>query len=421
MTTNIDEEVRSLLATAAESVTPQSVPPLRLPDDLFERDPRHPRRLGVRGWLAPATAAAAVFAVVVAAAVVASTPHTPRPSQTRPLAGVPPYYIAMSVKKKPHNTQSLVAGIFATRTGALLATIAPAKTRLLLFGFSAAADDTTFVVEVVDLDQGTTIGLPTQRFDLIRFNPATHVVSTARIRGLTVPRNTVAHSFALSPDGTKLAVTYSLGGRTVFRVISLVTGAVSTWTTRLPGGIVPSLQRDSISWAADNATLAFNWLGSSRRALPKSGLRLLDTAKPSGDLISDSRLALPFRLKGMAILSRYLTVTGGYLSDVALLAPDGRTVIAAVTAKPLGVAGDEWFATFDAENGRLEREFDRGRISAMQARSGGPLCVLWAGAFGRSLVVYGAPGHPRQLGILRSGHLMVLPHDPKIFLPVAAW
>jgi RNA polymerase sigma factor (sigma-70 family) len=44
-----------------------------------------------------------------------------------------------------------------------------------------------------------------------------------------------------------------------------------------------------------------------------------------------------------------------------------------------------------------------------------------ASPFGRLLVVYAPPGRPRQIGILRPGHLVVLPHAQKIFLSAAAW
>ena len=97
--TDIDEEVRSLLTMVAETITPDSVPRLRLPEPAPGLPSARPHTIiGARRWLAPAAAGVAVLAIVLAAAVVAGRPHARsagRDDATVP-KGIPAYYIAMT-------------------------------------------------------------------------------------------------------------------------------------------------------------------------------------------------------------------------------------------------------------------------------------------------------------------------------------
>lgn len=414
--TSIDDRVRALIATAAENVTPGSVPPLRLPQaEAGDRQEvvagRWPR------WLAPAAAAASI-AVIAAAALVISNAVASRPRPVSPAAvSVPPYYIGIA---KPGND----AAIYATRSGAVIARVVPPGTARPVIGVTAAADDRTFAIAVPE-GRHWNVGQPPKRFYLVKFNPVTRSVTMTPIPELQVPRNALLRGMALAPSGTKLAVNYTPSVSTKpqptdeLKVVDLVTGAIRTWTSSR-GLILTSGNPLDLSWANDNTTLAFSWYGftvtPSERTLPTSGFWLLDTVKAGGDLIADSRRVLRYAIRGPDV-----AVKGGYFAAYPALAPDGRTVVAALTSRQSDTSGYFWFATYDAANGRLEHQFGRASLSKTPLR--GTFGLFWTAASGRLLVVAAPPGHHGQLGIVRpSGHMIVLPHDQNlVLLPGPAW
>jgi hypothetical protein len=101
--------------------------------------------------------------------------------------------------------------------------------------------------------------------------------------------------FALSPDGTKLAI--AIGPDNVnndpnlqqVRVYTLATGAVQTWSADGTIGFGPDDAR-SLSWASDERTLAFSWAVAG--AGVHTSVRLLDTETGGGNLLADSRQAV---------------------------------------------------------------------------------------------------------------------------------
>jgi hypothetical protein len=179
--TNIDEEARSLIAIAAQTITPRSVPPLRLPEPAPRRPSGHRRSIGVRRWLAPAAAGVAVLAIVLAATVVAGRPYARRSAgqhDSTVSERVPAYYIAMTATTSANALNApQVAGIYSTATGKLVALITPPAPRGStgsVIGVSAAADDRTFLLTVADQFSRH----EEYRFYLARFDPATsHVTS----------------------------------------------------------------------------------------------------------------------------------------------------------------------------------------------------------------------------------------------------
>jgi hypothetical protein len=230
---------------------------------------------------------------------------------------------------------------------------------------------------------------------------------------------------ALSPSGTKLAINYNpdVSPHTkitdMLKVMNLATGAIRTWTSAA-GEILTAGNALDLSWANDNMTLGFNWWGitlSPERNLPTSGFWLLDTAKSGGNLIADSRRVLRYK-EG----APFIIVKGGYFAAAQpVLAPDGRTIIAALTSGQSDTAGYFWFATYDAANGQLERRFDRTSLS--KTPLGPTFGVFWTSPFAKLLVVAGPPGHHGQIDILRqSGHATVLPHgQQQVLVPGPAW
>jgi Tol biopolymer transport system component len=152
----------------------------------------------------------------------------------------------------------------------------------------------------------------------------------------------VAHSIALSPDGTRLAVATQTGGQDgTVEVITLTTGAVRTWTSASGGDGLP----ENLSWDAAGRRLAFFWSG----ATPSAGLWVLDTSSPGRGLLSGQRL-LP-------------RTAGPDEVQSALISPDARTIIASVTY--IGTT-------------RVSRGTVVGGIVEVSAQTGRPLRTLLA-------------------------------------------
>jgi hypothetical protein len=171
--TDLDEKVRSLLTVAAENITPESVPPLRLPEPVFWLPSGRRRNIRAYRWLAPVAAGAAVLAIVVAASVVAARPYAHQPATPAIVPGeVPAYYLAMtatSSKNPLHSPQ--FAGIYSTSTGKLVARITPPAARGRtgsVIGVSAAADDRTFLLTVAVQFSAHRTGI---QFYLAKFDP----------------------------------------------------------------------------------------------------------------------------------------------------------------------------------------------------------------------------------------------------------
>jgi hypothetical protein len=164
-----------------------------------------------------------------------------------------------------------------------------------------------------------------------------------------LPPGQTADAIALSPDGSRLAVAIQLAGPVAHgavAVLSLAPGQRSTWSTPRPG------EPWALSWAASGAILAVNWAdggpsGGSPRA-SRSGLWLIDPAAPGGSLLAGRRVTP--------------SSVGGDDLQSAVLAPDGRTVLAAVT--------------YDGQLTHVGRDTVVGGVAELSARTGRPLRTL---------------------------------------------
>src|SRR5207247_7601740 len=156
------------------------VPPLR-------RDGRPGGGRGMAGpaargrwgaWLAPLAAAASVTAVIAASLAISTAfhgGHRAARGPAGPFAGVPPYYVALAVKKpnlKPSIAQRQFAQVRATATGAVLAVVTPPKP-YGTFSAAAAGDGRTFVLaankwKVVRANGGTFAEATATKFFLLR-------------------------------------------------------------------------------------------------------------------------------------------------------------------------------------------------------------------------------------------------------------
>ena len=241
-------------------------------------------------------------------------PSGPKPGHRRPapasavvpsvnvaaFAQVPRFFVALTGKTVPDQGQRAV--VAATATGAVLGSVPPPRPHCVFTWVAAAGDDRTFVLAVQHAVPA--LGWPAHfsgagpaRFYRLVLGRSGE---PGPLTALPAPPVTGdINGFALSPDGSKLAVTVSpplhlqhgrppppRGSR--LRVFTLATGAERDWVLAGIGWIgdtKPSAQ--SLSWAGDDQTL----LVQERRGQggPIAELRLLDTAGPGGSLPAASK------------------------------------------------------------------------------------------------------------------------------------
>jgi hypothetical protein len=242
------------------------------------------------GWLAPVAAAAAVIGVILASLGISGL--ILRPGGTSPanssgvFAKVPRYFVAI-----PESPGRAVVG--ATATGAVLGTVAPPKPYTMFRWVAAAGDGRTFVLGATPrLDHPV-------RFYRLVLGRSGH---PGRLAPLPIPPETATITgLALSPDGSKLAVSllgpaHAETGSKI-QIFSLATGTRQEWVW--PGhGTIGQISLGesgggSNSWEADNQTLLFEVTTRTRNGWAGQ-LRLLDTAAPVGSLqASSTRIPIP--------------------------------------------------------------------------------------------------------------------------------
>jgi hypothetical protein len=218
-------------------------------------------------------------------------------------------------------------------TGRRVSTIQlPTGTNTKLTQVTATADDRTFALALFSLAGGTKF------YEL-------HIGATGKSAGLaqlavpSLPVPEIADSIALNPDGTKLAVGVQRSGRGWLEAITLATGAVRTWTSKRGG--IP----EDLSWARSGRQLGYFW---SSAPTTSAGLWLLDTSAPGSKL-----------LHGRPLLPE---AVGNDVVDSAVISPDTRTLIAAVSCNCR----------------RVSKGTVVGGIVQVSARTGQPLHTLLA-------------------------------------------
>ena len=282
-------------------------------------------------------------------------------------ARVPRYFVALTGNALPDQGQRAVA--VATATGKVLGSVAaPAPYRVFTW-VAAAGDDRTFVLAAqrarpVGGALGQVMGVGAAKLYRLVLHRSGR---PGALEPLSLPLlSDRINGFALSPDGTKLAVstTRAVGaaaGGSQIQVFTLATGAVRSWVLGNVGWVgqdKPSAE--SLAWAGDNRTLLFKeYLGEGGSA---AEIRLLDTAAPGGFLAAAStRVPFPSRL----ISGRVEDPEQAY--GIMLLTADGHKIITAVTR-------DTW-------HGRTGLPAARDRTSAPSAacspRSAGEPAVTW--------------------------------------------
>jgi hypothetical protein len=418
----IDERLRAAMRETAGEITPDGIPPLRLP-------PGQAGRLGVAHgggtprwrWLAPLSAAAAVVVTVVVALALASGLPRPSPRYAAVPESAPPYYVALALTGNgdccrpglPYSPPT-DAVVRATATGTALAMITPPRPYGTFIGVTAAADDRTFVLAAVELAPLPLTEAPATGLFLLRIDPANPVPSArARLTPLPVtvrPPGAGVTGLALSPDGRKLAVAevYPIAAPPALHVVTLATGAEQAWAAATGGPTFgPGATGEPLSWAQDGRTLAFAGSGTA--------VRLLNTAAAGSSLLASSRLVV--------------SAPNGDLFpywDQVIITPDGQTIIAVIEIAAEAKNGHrvtvrQELVTFSARTGKLLHVLDRVPVY------GNPMHILWASPSGQVLIVSGTqPGATvgpvntgSTAGVLRDGRFTPIPCSNRTF--AASW
>lgn len=203
------------------------------------------------------------------------------------------------------------------------------------------------------------------RINKISVHPQTMQVSQTTVEGTVAPGRQYS-SIAISPDGSKLAVWYDAvrwnGRRCVVNaatthgvlVFDLASGAKHAWTLPTMSGVSAPVGINALSWSLDNRYLAFPsdfpkvvplaevLIGRGKTALmpdqhtpsPTGEFRYLDTTRPDGALVGNSR-----EIKRSDELASYssvqlLTSNQYYPPALTGFAPQGGARVLAVAMNP---------------------------------------------------------------------------------------
>jgi hypothetical protein len=312
---SIDNLLRDELKRVTDTVQPGQLRPLRIPA---------PGRRW-RRRLAPVAAAAAIIAVAVSAVLAAGPRLAPAPAPDT--AAVPRHYLTFTFvpDRQFHNLPVTEAVIRDTATGKITGTVKiMTKSFPASVAADAAPDGRSFILAIAE-------NAPKDEYRFFRL-PVSASGKPGHLTELPaypVPVNAYLAGIALSPDGTRLAVSFSYGlGATnggpakymvgAVEVINLVTGAVRTWTAGMQQG--HWYQPGQPSWADGNRMIAFTWQQAksmSNNAMTMEGVRLLDTKAPGGNL-ADAPMIMPAK------------AVNGTINSV-LITPDGRDVLVATS------------------------------------------------------------------------------------------
>jgi hypothetical protein len=305
-------------------------------------------------------------APAIAPAAVVTGPMPPGPSLASSVASgtIPPYFVAVAFTGEAAQSPA-VAVVHDTVSGHALATIRPSNRGGTIVGVSAAGDDRTFVLDeqswVKPKYPFPTAGYPgPHSFYLLRVSSAGRVSSLGRLR-VTVPVTQVLNAFALSPDGTRLALAVAPKkgpARTDLEVVTLSTGSTRVWSAN---GIFRSGAADSrgLSWTADGRELAFEWEPKNVGEWPPVEERLLSLTSAGGDLLAASRRVIATTRQFKPSGSTFQVTDA---ENEPVVTPDGSAIVTnsvyfQVKTKESGYAwnGRYGFAEYSTRTGKLVR------------------------------------------------------------------
>jgi len=455
-TLEIEDRLRAATRAAASTVTADSVPPLRLASDRRSRSRGGSRAsASVWGrWLAPVAAAAAVVAVAAAMVMVgrtvdhrsggtgASPSSRPGPVRTGPPISsyvasgrVPRYYVSIESNGNP-NFHPSYAVVRATATGARLGLYVPAVGKTVA-AVTADAHDRTFVLDEqpwVNPNSNANQSFEPRTFYLLTLDSGGHIAAL-NSAPVSVPGGQLMTGFALSPDGKKLAIAVQPDNNkrepdlTEVKVITLATGATRTWTTSGTIGFGPDDAR-SLSWAADERTLAFDWEGNGPGV--HTGVWLLDLSAGGGSLLADSREAVtlinqasfgpaaggaatPTPSPSASPTRQSVTPPACQLDSI--ITPDGSTLVCGAITETnektsvtpevsLQRGAETEFIEYSAATGKVARilgHWKFGKVGALSVE------VLWSDASGSVLIGVIPDSGGGRVGVISGNEFTPLP------------
>jgi hypothetical protein len=422
----LDDRLRAALRESAREI-PDTPPPLdlsqrRAHNGRTNRD--HASRRWV-SWAAPLAAAAVVLAVVAGSLAVTGHFSRQQASPAADYSGVPPYYVALTVKERYPDVaraDATAAEVRATATGTVLARITVPKPYAFFTAVTAAADDRTFVLVAKEKDTppaGQSQNYhPRSRFFLLRIDPAASSpagrVSLLALPDGYIPADDEVYALALSPDGTMLAADIGPLPGPQLRLISLAAGNGRAWSFTTCGHCSSSgvlafggTNVDALSWTGDGRHIAF--VGPGTTTSP-SAVRLLDLGVRSGDLLMASKPVLPWpgRASGSAPTWRGAVIT-----------PDGRTVVVLEQLETYGPTGK----LKSVRTLLVKGSTATGKVTAVYQNLepiGRYQQVMYTNATGSDLVVYYLGlKYGTQVGILHGNQFTPIKWNPHTM--TAAW
>jgi hypothetical protein len=378
----IEERIRAAARAAADTVEPDSVPPLGLP--------AAPRRRWLRGgrsagairtpWavrLAPVAAALAVIAIVITMVTVRHTENRPSATGSSLVAPpgvpagppvssyvrsgqVPPYYVTAT------QTDAVV---HLTVSGASVATIRPSLPGGTMVAVTTAGDGRTFVLGEQGQDRKAVT------FYQFRLGSSGRPGALTRLP-MSVADGKTMTGVALSPDGTKLAIAVVPGGGVQqVRLYPVHGGPVRTWSATGGGPYGATW----LSWPASQRTLAFNWLVGQTRSV-----RLLNLGTAGGSLLAASRPVVT--LGNTANMGQTLYIG----PEDMIITPNGSAIVGASNvitniAKNGIITDTTGFPEFSVATGHLARIVGDWPIN-QQHEPTSVVDLLWSDASGRVLI-----------------------------------
>ncbi|HTR90269.1 MAG TPA: hypothetical protein VMI73_00835 [Trebonia sp.] len=286
----ISIEHRVRIATRARASLVRDLRPLPAPGRFPLRHRSAPRASRSRSWLTwgvPLAAAAAIAAVALSLAAVRhdnTLPGKPSPPAIE-TQGIPRYFVAIEqVPLLGSAPKALIVG--DDQTGAVVATV-PAPRGVTLGRVVGLADDRTFLVTGVAGDASSNWKAI---WYLLRIAPGTaHPYQLTKMPGSVV----YGTDFAVSPDGTELAVESSPSLHlTKLTVVSLASGkTLRNWTTTTAIQLAPAAA--DLSWLSDGKHVTFGAVYTTSMQV-----RTLDVTAPGADLLADSRVLVTIPLSG---------------------------------------------------------------------------------------------------------------------------